>query len=237
MVLAGLAVLAVALAIPLARGYTREEPGGVGADAGPAQAPAAGAAPTVDPISDSAPRASDPVPAPPPDAGAGESNPPARTGATAAETEGDAAERAPDAAPETRPGAALADSVPGRGGARGAFPRAGLIPLRAFLTSFARELSSRPAREVLSEFYPDAPQPRTRGFLQMREAQGNVQFRLGAVEPQGVAGDTTELRFVLIATAGGRGEVRLGFDARVVPTANGLRFADLRRNASGGPGR
>ena len=57
----------------------------------------------------------------------------------------------------------------------------------------------------------------------------NLQTRLGAMEPIGVSGDTLAIRFAVLASGAGRTQT-ISFEARVVGSPDGPRFAELVRS-------
>jgi class 3 adenylate cyclase len=111
-----------------------------------------------------------------------------------------------------------------------AMPLEALATYRGFVQRFAFRLSSRPAREVLAQFYPGAPEARLRDLFAMNQVVGtpNARFLVGRFQPLGMRGDTALVQIEMLASVPGGTEYRLLLDARIATAGDGFRFSDLR---------
>jgi class 3 adenylate cyclase len=145
---------------------------------------------------------------------------------------------ATDAATGALPGEADADPAAGTAGTSDpslgpptrAMPMEAMQPLRTYVQRFLFRLSSRPAREVLSQFYPGASEARLRALFAMNEVVGapEARYLLARFSGRGMRADTALLQLELLASVPGGDEVTLLLDARVAPAGDDFRITDLR---------
>jgi class 3 adenylate cyclase len=117
---------------------------------------------------------------------------------------------------------------------------ADLPAVQSLIQRLAAALGSERPMQALAPLGQGALAMGRREIPQMRQLFGReVTVKVGTIEPRGVRGNAGFVRFQLLATGSERPETALSFDAQIVRTPQGLKFADLDRSQPGrrgGPG-
>ena len=111
-----------------------------------------------------------------------------------------------------------------------------LMAIRTLLEDFSAALSAEnPASALRRLFRAAQPSRQARAYAGLRQQFGpDVETRLGRFENRGAKDDTLNIRFVVLASSSTRQETPVTFEAQVVRTPDGPRFAQV---ASANPGR